>query len=89
MLDKQYGINIKIFKDLLDKQKYKCPICEREFKKIQKDSIKRDQINVDHSHKTGKVRGLLCSPCNRAIGLLGESINTLTNAINYLTNKTI
>lgn len=43
------------------------------------------KLSVDHCHKTGKVRGLLCSNCNTAIGLLKEDINVLKNAINYLT----
>lgn len=47
-------------------------------------NIKPKKIVVDHCHKTGKVRGLLCNECNRAIGLLKENILTLKNAINYL-----
>ena len=39
---------------------------------------------VDHDHETGAVRGLLCNHCNRGIGLLGDSITNLENAIKYL-----
>ena len=39
---------------------------------------------VDHCHSTGRVRGLLCSPCNSAIGLLKENPATLLAAIEYL-----
>ena len=39
-------------------------------------------MNVDHDHKTGKVRGLLCNSCNRGLGLLGEG--NLEKAILYL-----
>jgi len=39
---------------------------------------------VDHDHSTGKVRGILCNNCNRALGLLGDCTNRLENAINYL-----
>lgn len=42
---------------------------------------------IDHDHKTGKIRGLLCGFCNKAIGLLKENINILRNAIHYLEKK--
>jgi hypothetical protein len=41
---------------------------------------------LDHCHKTGEFRGWLCSRCNRAIGLIGDSTEALTKALNYLTN---
>ncbi|MCC6695229.1 MAG: hypothetical protein IT365_06335 [Candidatus Hydrogenedentes bacterium] len=40
--------------------------------------------NVDHDHKTGKVRGVLCSKCNSGIGLLGDSVEGLRLAVRYL-----
>ena len=43
-------------------------------------------LSVDHNHETGKVRGLLCSRCNSAIGLMKENLKCLRNAINYLTH---
>lgn len=39
---------------------------------------------IDHNHKTGKVRGILCQPCNTAIGLLKEKEGSLHNALIYL-----
>ncbi len=42
------------------------------------------RLHVDHDHKTGRIRGLLCGSCNRAIGLLKESVASLASAIGYL-----
>ena len=44
-------------------------------------------MNVDHDHKTGKVRGLLCNSCNRGLGLLGE--DNLEKAILYLNQSKV
>ncbi len=42
------------------------------------------RLVVDHCHRTGKTRGLLCSLCNTAIGQLGDSVEVLTKCIEYL-----
>jgi len=55
-------------------QEGKCAIC---FKIM-------DAPNVDHCHKTGKVRGLLCSLCNKGIGLFHDDIEKLLQAVEYL-----
>lgn len=44
----------------------------------------KGSLCVDHDHVTGVVRGLLCSPCNRAIGLLGDTPEGLARAVGYL-----
>lgn len=41
-------------------------------------------LHVDHSHKTGKVRGLLCYNCNNGIGRLKDDVSVLEKAIAYL-----
>lgn len=41
-------------------------------------------LAYDHCHKTGDIRGLLCSPCNRALGALGDSEEGLQRALTYL-----
>ncbi len=42
------------------------------------------ELGVDHDHKTGLSRGLLCTKCNTGIGFLGEDIARLMQAIKYI-----
>ena len=42
---------------------------------------------VDHCHSTNKVRGLLCLKCNTALGLMGDNVHNLQNAITYLNDS--
>ena len=58
------------------KQDGRCAICCRE-----QDS---KRLAVDHDHHTGQVRGLLCSDCNRGIGLLQDNALNLLAAYHYL-----
>jgi len=73
-----FGITLEDYNNLKKKQNYKCAICDTE-----KSSEGRD-FHVDHCHTTGKVRGLLCSRCNTALGSFKDSIDTLKRAIKYL-----
>ena len=57
-----------------------CAIC----KKLPPDG---HELAIDHNHLTNQVRGLLCKQCNRGIGMLGDSINTVENALNYLKER--
>ena len=66
-------------------QDNKCAICNTEFENIiEKPGKVKVGYNVDHDHTTGSVRGLLCSKCNRSIGLLQDSIEVLESAVKYL-----
>lgn len=76
---KKYGINQKNYDELLEKQKGGCAICER------KPSIK--PLHVDHCHKTGIVRGLLCHQCNWYLGTVESGTNILDRIKNYLEIK--
>lgn len=78
-LKSKYGISKEESDILYRNQKGHCLICNNFFY--------RNKLVVDHNHKTGKVRGLLCSPCNRGIGLLRDDANVLINAIKYLINE--
>ncbi len=47
-------------------------------------TVAYNRVSTDHDHETGKVRGLLCQGCNTGIGLLGDNIEGLQRAIEYL-----
>ena len=60
----------------------KCAICREKETRKRRGRIAR--LSVDHDHSTGDIRGLLCTRCNTAIGLLEDDITLLKNAIDYL-----
>lgn len=74
-----YGLTEEKYNELLIRQKHACAICGKGKKKY--------DLAVDHDHKTGKIRGVLCSPCNRALGILGDSLESLKRAVDYLESK--
>lgn len=84
-LQRKYGITIHDYGKMLIAQNGKCAICGSE------DAGSRDGKNkafaVDHDHKTGKLRGLLCEACNQGIGKLKDDPNILRKAADYLDNQ--
>ena len=83
---RQYGIGYRDVLSLLDKQNNLCAIC-KEVGFFMKEDV-QSPLNVDHCHKTGVVRGLLCHNCNRALGLFKDDIGRLKTAIAYLEGAT-
>lgn len=73
-LSVKYGLTIEQAEDIYSRG---CEIC---------GSTKT--LNIDHDHKTGKVRGCLCSKCNRGLGYLCDSVPLLEKAKLYLLNTT-
>lgn len=70
-----YGISEAEYKKLLTQQKSVCKICKK------KD---HRHLGVDHDHKTGKIRGLLCQKCNAGLGMFLDNVFSLKRAIKYL-----
>ena len=81
-LHKRYGIRLEDYNTLLKAQNGVCAICKNPETLTIKGALCK--LAVDHCHDTSKVRGLLCSKCNRGIGLLAHSVNNLASAIHYL-----
>ncbi|UKH49716.1 endonuclease VII [Rahnella phage Sarma103] len=77
-LRQNYGINLETYNRMLSEQEGSCKICGLT------ERIQNRSLAVDHCHKTGVVRGLLCSACNIALGKFEDDINRLERAIKYL-----
>lgn len=78
----RYGISWEQVQDLLAKQELGCAVCRRT---LSFEGTKgRDLPVVDHCHSTGKVRGLLCTPCNLMLGYSYDDASVLEAAIRYL-----
>lgn len=77
------GVNGVDYDAMLAAQGGVCAICGRAEMRVSKHGTPFT-LPVDHDHATGKVRGLLCSNCNAALGLVGDSIDTLRGMIAYL-----
>jgi hypothetical protein len=71
----KYKLSEKQYTMMLSQQHHCCDICRHPFVRTP---------HVDHCHLTNKVRGLLCKKCNTAIGLLGDDVAMLKQAIKYL-----
>lgn len=74
---KRYGITLEQYEEMYDNQKGVCKICKN-------TCSSRQCLSVDHCHKTGKVRGLLCVKCNTALGMLNDDVHKFKTAIEYL-----
>lgn len=74
---KKYGISEEHFHNILADQNNCCAICKSFFKD-------HNEIRIDHDHKTGKFRGLLCHHCNVALGHFQDNLEFLKTGIKYL-----
>lgn len=84
-LKKKYGMEFGEFDAWWIVFQGKCGICQRNLKMPEKrQGQSLDVVAVDHDHKTGKIRGLLCNACNKGLGLFYDSVELLERARRYL-----
>ena len=83
-LMKHYGITLQQYNDRLKNQNYVCAICKKPETVLNARSSRVKNLAVDHCHATGKIRGLLCTNCNRALGNLKDSFESANNLVAYL-----
>lgn len=80
---RSFGLSKKDYKVMLSEQNGVCAICGFS-ETVRTNTNKLMNLAVDHCHKTGEIRGLLCSKCNMALGGFNDDVSTLKSAIEYL-----
>lgn len=93
-LKSMYGLSLAEYNEMLDAQGGVCAICGQPETIGSKFGHSRTPdctpvLNVDHCHTTGAVRGLLCSPCNQALGLLAEDPDRVKAMLKYIEEKVL
>ena len=76
---REHGLTEATYSKLAQGQDYKCAIC-----KLPKRGGRGGNLYVDHDHRSGIIRGLLCAMCNSGLGSLKDNIPRMENAIQYL-----
>ena len=75
-LKNTYKISIEEYEQKLKEQNYSCAICNRH-----RDEFKRN-LSVDHDHKTGKIRSLLCIICNSNVAIVEDKLEMIQKYLN-------
>ena len=83
---KKYGITEQIYIEMMAEQNNVCSICGEPETSLSNIGNSK-AMAIDHCHDTGRVRGLLCSNCNKALGLFKDNIDVMASAISYLKQK--
>lgn len=78
-LKKNYGLTAVALEQMKVAQNYECKVCG-----VSPEQSGVNGLVVDHCHTTGRVRGLLCAPCNRALGQAKDNYDILFKAAGYL-----
>jgi hypothetical protein len=77
----KFGLSAAGLSRLIELAEGKCQICRKPLVCFGQSS---DSMVLDHDHTTGDIRGILCAKCNKALGLLGDSLEGLERAVTYL-----
>lgn len=89
-LRRTFGITLDQYNEMVEAQNGVCAICGEPptivmgVKSRRQGRAVRPRLVVDHCHETGKIRGLLCTPCNRGIGFLNDDPKRVLAALEYL-----
>ena len=75
----KYGITRDDYRDAWYRQGGLCSICNQPER-----TVRNHLLAIDHDHETGRFRSLLCSHCNRAIGMFGDDPERLRQAAEYI-----
>lgn len=81
---RQKKITVEEYKNLIEKQNNLCAICNKSETKISRKDKTVSPLSIDHCHKTGKIRGLLCNKCNRGLGYFEDNEVNLIKASDYV-----
>src|SRR5579864_9540660 len=84
----KYGISLKDYNQILEKQRGRCAICNGSNNYRSRWGTKIRKLMVDHCHATGLVRGLLCQRCNLGISYFDRKPSWLAAATKYLSGVT-
>ena len=80
----KFGVDQEMYDEMVAEQDNCCAICG-EHASVPKDRWDgTSELQIDHCHKTGLVRGLLCTQCNNGLGRFKDNIENLKKAIWYL-----
>lgn len=77
-LRRNYNLTVEQYNKMLEQQKHCCAICGKHASKFKR------RLHVDHDHKTGQIRALLCTKCNPTLGYIDESPELLDKIRHYL-----
>ena len=79
-----YGITVENYNEMLTKQNNVCAVCKNPEVISHNITKKPKRLSIDHDHKTGQVRGLLCHRCNVFLGNYEELKNLISEFEGYL-----
>lgn len=82
-IKRRFGMSLADYEQMLEAQGGVCAICGREEYAKNKDGTSR-RLQIDHDHRSGQVRSLLCSGCNHGLGGFDDDPTRLTRAVEYL-----
>lgn len=80
----KYGLTDEDYLKMKEEQDMKCWICKVGLQENATNRHTSETLCIDHDHETGEVRGLLCTRCNKGLGMFDDSIEHLLESIKYL-----